>query len=613
LIKTLHLNAIFTLPLEAHTNTFGILAVRGAGKSNTAAVMAEEFFDAGLPFVVIDPVGSWWGLRSSGDGKGAGLAIPIFGGRHGDVPLERGGGELVADLVVEKRISCVLDLSEFASEGDKKYFLLAFARRLYGKNTEPLHLFLEEADDYIPQRPMRDEAQLLRAWENIVRRGRSRGLGMTIITQRSASVNKSVLTQIETLLAMRTTSPQDRAAIEEWVKYHGQSREILTSLSSLANGEAWVWSPHFLNVCERVQIRMRRTFDSGATPKHSAKPRPSAVMADIDLAAIAAQMKDTIERAEASDPKLLQRRIAELEQAKRKLEREIVETAGSKAIDETAIAGARENGRRSAELKYEARFAAIGKQLSDLAGTMGRVLAEILEAIRAEEFGAMDISTGLPWVADPTRFAKPATRAKSGLNAFPAKAAKAKLSQTEGYIQVIKDAARNATLPRPQQAILDALAWLEAIGLDRGKRTIVAFLAGASPNSSSFTNNLGALRTAGLIDYPASGAVALTAAGRDQASAIDTPQTPEALHEMIYSRLTGPQTRILRALIRVYPAVLTHKELADAAGASISSSSFTNNRGALRSLGLISYTGGGEVRAQPILFLESGAGRAGGA
>ncbi|HET7910018.1 MAG TPA: hypothetical protein VFL19_04870, partial [Nitrospira sp.] len=63
-----------------------------------------------------------------------------------------------------------------------KYFLLKFAQRLYEKNEDPLHLFLEEADDYIPQKPMRDEAQLLRAWENIVRRGRARGLGMTIIT-----------------------------------------------------------------------------------------------------------------------------------------------------------------------------------------------------------------------------------------------------------------------------------------------------------------------------------------------------------------------------------------------------------------------------------------------
>ncbi len=175
------------------TETFGILAARGAGKSNTAAVMAEEMFKAKLPFVVVDPVRAWYGLRSSADGKSPGLPIPIFGGRRGDVPLERGAGNLMADLIVDQRLSCVLDLSEFDSESSKKQFLLDFARRLYQRNEQPLHLFLEEADDYIPQRPMRDEAQLLRAWENIVRRGRNRGLGITLI-------------------ALRTTGPQDIAA-----------------------------------------------------------------------------------------------------------------------------------------------------------------------------------------------------------------------------------------------------------------------------------------------------------------------------------------------------------------------------------------------------------------
>src|SRR5689334_17249241 len=95
----LHLAPTCALPADAVTQTFGILAVRGAGKSNAAAVMAEEMFDAHLPFVAIDPVGSWWGLRSSGDGKGPGLPVPIFGGSHGDVPLERTGGQVLADLV----------------------------------------------------------------------------------------------------------------------------------------------------------------------------------------------------------------------------------------------------------------------------------------------------------------------------------------------------------------------------------------------------------------------------------------------------------------------------------------------------------------------------------
>ena len=142
----LHISPDLAFPVEAVTQTFGILSVRGAGKSNCGAAMAEEMFRAKLPFVAVDPVGAWWGLRSSADGKGTGLAIPIFGGRHADVPLERGAGQVIADLVVDERLSCVVDVSEF-SEGDKIRFLTDFAERLYRRNQDPLHLFLEEADD----------------------------------------------------------------------------------------------------------------------------------------------------------------------------------------------------------------------------------------------------------------------------------------------------------------------------------------------------------------------------------------------------------------------------------------------------------------------------------
>lgn len=310
--RILKISRTLALPLDAVTQTFAILSIRGAGKTNLAACMAEEMFAARLPFCVLDPVGAWYGLRSSRDGRKPGLRIPIFGGRHADVPLERASGVMMADLVASDRLSCVLDVSEF-SEGDKTRFLTDFAERLYRKNEEPLHLFLEEADSFVPQRTFRDQARLLGAWQNIVRRGRARGLGITMITQRSAVLNKDVLTQIETLFVLRTTSPQDRKAISAWVDYHGQSRELIDSLPKLENGEAWVWSPSWLKICERVKIRRRRTFDSGATPKLAKSKRPAAFLADVNLESIRKKMADTIERTKVDDPRALHRRIIDLE------------------------------------------------------------------------------------------------------------------------------------------------------------------------------------------------------------------------------------------------------------------------------------------------------------
>ena len=361
----------FSIPEEAITQTFGILAVRGAGKSNLAAVMAEEMHRARLPFVVVDPVGSWWGLRSSSDGKAAGLEIPIFGGRHADVPLERTGGQLIADLVVDDRPSCVLDISEF-SEGDKTRFLIDFAERLYRRNTEPLHLFLEEADDYAPQRPFREQARLLRAWENVVRRGRARGIGITMISQRSAALNKNVLTQIETLFVLRTTSPQDRKAIEAWVEYHGQSRELLQSLPSLGPGEAWVWSPQWLKTLERIQVRRRSTFDSAATPKQLRAARPAATLADVDLAKVRERMAASIERAKQEDPRELRARVAQLE-------REVAAkpAAAVKTVEVPALKPAELKHLEQLTARVEAiadRFLTIVTELGETAGKVSRTI-----------------------------------------------------------------------------------------------------------------------------------------------------------------------------------------------------------------------------------------------
>lgn len=67
------------LPPEAVTETFAILATRGSGKSATAHRLVEQLYHAGLPTVVIDVKGDWWGIRSSADGAGAtGCLCPGF-------------------------------------------------------------------------------------------------------------------------------------------------------------------------------------------------------------------------------------------------------------------------------------------------------------------------------------------------------------------------------------------------------------------------------------------------------------------------------------------------------------------------------------------------------
>jgi DNA helicase HerA-like ATPase len=242
---SLSISKKLSLPAEAVTETFALLAKRGAGKTYTAAVLVEELLKAGLHVAVVDPVGVWWGLRSSADGQHDGLPIVIMGGDHGDLPLEVGAGEMIADVVVEEGLSVVLDLSHFR-KGEQTRFMTDFAERLYHKNRQPLHLVLDEADAFAPQRPMKGQERLLGAIEDLVRRGRARGIGVMLVTQRAAVLNKDVLTQAEVLVALRTIAPQDREAIDAWIRVHGtpeQREELMASLPSLPIGTAWFWSP----------------------------------------------------------------------------------------------------------------------------------------------------------------------------------------------------------------------------------------------------------------------------------------------------------------------------------------------------------------------------------
>lgn len=559
------------LSVDFATQTCAILAQRRKGKTYTASVIAEEMVGEGQPFVVLDPTGAWWGLRSSADGKKAGLPVIVIGGQHGDVPLERGAGKLVADLVVDSPAYYVLDLSLTDSNAAQREFATDFAERFYRRKrpgTDPIHLFVDEADMFAPQRPLPGDQRMLGAFEAIVRRGGIRGIGSTLITQRAAVLNKNVLEQIDVLIVLRVAGPNDRKAIDGYVVSHGtdeQRSELMGSLAALELGEAWIWEPG-ADVFKRVKIRQRRTFNSSATPKAGERHAEPRKLADVDLDVLRERMAQTIAKQHAADPRHLQRRVKELEAQLANVKPERVEIPVLADDARQAL----EQGAQAIEAAKQQMIDAIAEASATLTGLV-------------EQLGARP--------APPARAPSPPKVAAATAPAAPAHAHDYELGDFR---------------PTPaQQRILNALAMLEAIGVNQAPKVQLALFADASPKSSGYTNNLGALRSAGLIDYPAPGAVAFTEAGRPYGDAGSAPSTVDELHRYVRQLVGGAKARILDALISVYPEALPKAELATRAGASPTSSGYTNNLGSLRSLGLIDYPGAGLVAAQPVLFLEA--------
>jgi hypothetical protein len=250
------------MPINAATKSFAILAKRGAGKTYLGGVMAEEFFKNGIPFVVFDPIDVWWGLRLTANGKDKGLPVVVFGVRHADIQIDRDMGREIARAVVQEGISCVI--STFGMNKTAARHLVAeFAEELLAINTTPRMVFIEEAHEFVPQRVMGGATKVFSAVEALVTMGRNQGIGVTMLNQRAATLNKDVLTQIDTLLALRSVGPQDRKALQDWVEGHGAEGDFdnfLKSLPTLPTGEGWIWSPEFMGVFEKFTIRKRETF-----------------------------------------------------------------------------------------------------------------------------------------------------------------------------------------------------------------------------------------------------------------------------------------------------------------------------------------------------------------
>lgn len=557
------------LPVDAVTQRISILGKTRSGKSHTAGVLVEEVLKAEQQVVILDPKGDWWGLRSSSDGKAAGLPITIMGGSHGDVPLEPTAGALIADMVVNEGLSVILDLSLFESKAEEIRFVTAFLDRLYRKNTQPVLLVIDEADVFAPQRPERNENLMLNRMETICRRGAGKGIGVVLISQRSASIHKGCLSQTELMIAHQTTAPQDKAALKEWVVNHGDDdrrEEFLEAISKLPQGTAIVWSPSWLEIYKQVGIRQKETYDSSAAPKVGQSRRPPKILAQVDLERLKKHMAETIEKAKQEDPKALRDEV-------RKLRAQLAArpaaapppppprpaAAADQKVVEVPILGKRELRRleKLAERVEETKKAywmtttSLENATRDLAAAFQRLRdgKSTNEVRKAIGLGPVKEKPPAPPVQAPPATARPYDGEK---------------------------------LDKCGRAVLTVLAQ-QPNPCTIGK---IALLAGYR-QSGSFKNTLSGLRTQGYLIGQNSSVMAITTPGRAILGTFEAmPHGPELAEYWMRHPSFGPCERKILAAILNSTSGLTIEEICEKTGYT-ASGSFKNSLSCLRTAGVL--------------------------
>lgn len=607
--RSLKIAAELSLPIEAVTQKFAFLGKTGSGKTYAATKMAELMLSAGAQVVALDPVGVWYGLRLSSDGKGKGIEIPVFGGLYGDIPLESGAGALIADVIVDRGISAVIDVSQFEHDTDKARFVTDFAGRLFfRKKAAPsaLHLYLEEAQEFLPQNTQRGEERMLHAMTRITKVGRNYGFGLSIVSQRPQEINKKALNLTEVVFAFQTNGVHERKSIADWVKEKGEDVNVVEILPKLKVGYAHAWSPSWLEISEVVHVEPKKTFNASATPKVGDLAVEKKPLAPIDIEKLRSDMASTIEKSKADDPKLLRKRVAELEAELRKRQ----PAAASKAvIDQGAIERAVAAARRQwtndlrtivgGELKTLQKKSAEARDAAIRADGCVESLAKILSSgasVKPSELLARTEHGRNPSTSVVSQSSASSSTAPAGKQAGDSRERPASSSFSQGDV---------AAVPKGLgKRILDSLAALEQLQVEKPDRAQLAAFADSTPGNGHFKNTLGELNASGLVFYPEPGYVQLTESGRAIADVAQAPTSLSELHQQFRRRLSGLALKILEAALTAYPSDMTRDELALAIDSTAGNGHFKNTLGDLRTLGVIHYPQPGRVRATDVLFPE---------
>ncbi len=568
-MTNLKIASTLSFPIDAATQTFAFIGRKGSGKTYGTGKLVELLIGAGVQVAILDTVGNWYGLRLAADGKSAGIDIPILGGLRGDIPLEATGGALIADALVESGRSMIIDISQF-SKADRQRFALALGERLWKRKKAeaqptPVHLVLEESQLIVPEAVRGDSAAMVGIYEEIIRLGRNYGIGVTMITQRPQSVNKEVLNQTECLMVFQTNGAHERKALREWIVHQGMDVKLLEQLPSLQPGECFVWSPQWLQVLQKIHISEKQTFDSTSTPKIGKGTLRARELRQIDLDALKTKMAATIERAKAEDPRELRKRITALE---RELEQERRKAPAAEPIIRIPVLTPEQERRLDSLADVANLLQRNQESILGLLRNEPAVLQQMVDSIR-------NLSNGLkPIPPRPTELVRPRTQ-----DASSGKADMGAMRFAGGLRRMLI-----ALAQRPQGLSAQQL----------GVR------AGLSSKSGTFTTYMGRARSSDWINGSRNHLV-ITDAGLKALGEWDPLPTGSALLQYWLGQLgSGGASRMLQALADAYPNSLTKQELAQAAGMTGNSGTFTTYLGRLRSLELIE--GSGQLRASEELF-----------
>ena len=140
---------------------------------------------------------------------------------------------------------------------------MTFDFALWSEGKVPVTLVCEEAHHYVPSKPNVGFEPCKRAIAKIAREGRKYGASLCIVTQRPADIDPTILSQCNTVFALRMSNDRDQEIVKSAISDTGSG--LLEFLTALGQREAIAFG-------DGVTLPVRIKFDE--LPKHC-MPRSS--------------------------------------------------------------------------------------------------------------------------------------------------------------------------------------------------------------------------------------------------------------------------------------------------------------------------------------------------
>jgi len=471
-----------------------IQASSGGGKSYLLRLIVESVADK-MPVIIIDPEGEFFTARE--------VCSMVLVGPGGELQADPKTAGKVARGLLDQSCSAIIDLSDLPSKQHAEYVEAFLTAMMHAPKRcwRPTLVCIDEAHRFCPEGHKGTGAA--GAVIDLMSRGRKRGYGGVLLTQRISKVAKDAVAEAANQFFGCTTLDVDIKRSADMLGMTNREAQILRSMDP---GEWYAHGPAIkCTGVERFQAMLPQT-----EPPDPAGQTVPPVKGSRIVNKIAAQMKESL--AENGAPLNLEdanQLIKKQNQSIRNLEKRLEKSDHSQevALLRSQLADALK-GPSLSEIKQIIRDEKL-QMLPEII-TAHEKMRDVIEAAKGSIATGVELASDLIYGKNHTAESMARIDPMAANNQTkPPVSARAVVTHHNDYKPTFKD----ETMGRAEKKMLESIAWYAGMGIAKPTIPQVAAMAGYAPKSGHVSNTLGKLVKMGYIER-SGGAVSLLDSAR---------------------------------------------------------------------------------------------------